>query len=232
MVGLNGKVTYGAGHPAHKAGANAEPYAPCVTRKMTPEERAFYGVDSKKGVLKKMGKKAEKKKRGARVNLAQLKDMVASGFTASEIAKGLGIDESVVWERAKAQGLIKKLRAAEETDTEYKQLAGPDPEELSEDSEFIFAKVKPEAAPEYPQEPEENEFRFLSPMWLNELAKGLTKGDKKHPGATWRTIPAAEHVWRAIRHLILFLMGDKNDDHLINAGMRVMMAYETAAGKD
>ena len=229
MVGFNGKVTNGAGHPAHKAGFDVEPMRPCITRQMTPEERKFYGLDPEKGEPKKMAKKAEKKKR---VNLAQLKDMVKAGFTASDIAKGLAIDEAVVWDRAKTHGLIQKLRANEETDTEYTQLAEPDPEELSEDSEFIFAKVEPEAAPEYPQDSEENEYRYLSPAWLNEVAKGLTAGAVKHPGETWRSIPPKEHAWRAVRHLVLWIMGDRTDDHLINASMRVMMAVETARGKE
>ena len=79
----------------------------------------------------------------------------------------------------------------------------------------------------YPQAQEQNEFRYLSPAWLNELAIGLTKGADAHPGETWRQIPANEHAWRAIRHLILFLMGNQEDKHLVNASMRAMMAFET-----
>lgn len=81
----------------------------------------------------------------------------------------------------------------------------------------------------YPQDSEENEYRYFSPAWLDEIAFGLTKGAGKHPGETWRTIPAREHAWRAVRHLVLFLMGDKADKHLINASMRCMMAFETDA---
>lgn len=80
----------------------------------------------------------------------------------------------------------------------------------------------------YPQDQESNEFRYFSPEWLNEMAKGLTKGAAKHPGETWKTIPAKEHVWRAIRHLILFAGGDRSEPHLVNASMRVMMAFVTS----
>ena len=80
---------------------------------------------------------------------------------------------------------------------------------------------------EYPQDSEENEYRYLSPAWLDEIARGLTKGAVKHPGETWRKIPAREHAWRAIRHLVLYLKGDTQDKHLINASMRAMMAFET-----
>lgn len=80
----------------------------------------------------------------------------------------------------------------------------------------------------YPQDQESNEFRYFSPEWLNEMAKGLTKGAAKHPGETWKTIPAKEHVWRAIRHLILWAGGDRSEPHLVNASMRVMMAFVTS----
>ncbi len=82
------------------------------------------------------------------------------------------------------------------------------------------------ALDDYPQDHEDNEYRYLSPDWLDEIAYGLTKGAVKHPGETWRQIPAQEHAWRAIRHLMLYLKGDKEDKHLINASMRVMMAFE------
>ena len=82
---------------------------------------------------------------------------------------------------------------------------------------------------EYPQAQEPNEYRYLSPAWLDEIARGLTAGAQKYPNETWRQIPAKEHAWRAVRHLILYLKGDTQDTHLINASMRCMMAYETDA---
>lgn len=84
----------------------------------------------------------------------------------------------------------------------------------------------------YPQAQEENEFRYLSPAWLDEIARGLTAGAQKYPGETWRQIPPKEHAWRAVRHLILYLKGDTQDTHLINASMRCMMAYETEAAEN
>ena len=81
----------------------------------------------------------------------------------------------------------------------------------------------------YPQDEEKNEYRYISPDWLDAVATGLTAGAKKHPNETWRQIPAKEHAARALRHLNLYLMGDKQDKHLINASMRCMMAFETEA---
>lgn len=92
----------------------------------------------------------------------------------------------------------------------------------------VMNKEAEKVTTDYPQDAEENEYRYLSPDWLDAIARGLTKGAVKHPGETWRTIPAREHAWRAVRHLIMYLMGDTSDDHLINGSMRVMMAYETA----
>ena len=82
----------------------------------------------------------------------------------------------------------------------------------------------------YPQDEERNEYRYIDFAWLDEIAMGLTAGAKKHPGETWREIPAKEHVARAIRHLSMHQTGDSSEPHLINASMRCMMAFATATG--
>ena len=76
----------------------------------------------------------------------------------------------------------------------------------------------------YPQSAETNEYRYIDFEWLDEIAEGLTAGAEKHPGETWREIPAKEHAVRALRHLSMWLAGDESDTHLINASMRCMMA--------
>ena len=77
----------------------------------------------------------------------------------------------------------------------------------------------------YPQSAEPNEFRHLNYPWLNEIVIGLTAGAEKHPGETWHGIPAEEHAARALRHLSMWLAGDRSDNHIINASMRCMMAH-------
>ena len=79
----------------------------------------------------------------------------------------------------------------------------------------------------YPQETEEDEYRYIDAGWLEAVARGLTAGARKHPGETWRQIPTEEHIARAMRHLNLQRAGDRKDNHLINAAMRCMMAYAT-----
>ena len=76
----------------------------------------------------------------------------------------------------------------------------------------------------YPQSAESNEYRYLDFEWLDEIATGLTAGAEKHLGETWRDIPAKEHAARALRHLSMWLAGDRSDRHIINASMRCMMA--------
>ena len=66
----------------------------------------------------------------------------------------------------------------------------------------------------YPQDEEKNEYRYIDFAWLDEIAMGLTAGAKKHPGETWREIPAREHVARAIRHLSMHQTGDSSEPHL------------------
>ena len=76
---------------------------------------------------------------------------------------------------------------------------------------------------EFPQETENNEYRYISPAWLDAIAEGLTNGQRKYPGETWRQIPSAEHLARAMRHINLYRMGDRTEPHIINASMRLMM---------
>nr|DAR93550.1 MAG TPA: hypothetical protein [Caudoviricetes sp.] len=88
------------------------------------------------------------------------------------------------------------------------------------------------AEQKYPQDEEQNEYRYISASWLDEIAKGLTKGAAKHPGETWRTIPSDEHLSRAMRHINLYRMGDRTEPHIINASMRLMMAFCTTLDDD
>ena len=89
-------------------------------------------------------------------------------------------------------------------------------------SDFGAKSAKP-----YPQDTEEDEYRYIDAGWLEAVARGLTAGAKKHPGETWRQIPPEEHAARAMRHLNLYRAGDRKDTYLINAAMRCMMAYAT-----
>ena len=85
---------------------------------------------------------------------------------------------------------------------------------------------------QYPQDTEKNEYRYLSPSWLDNVAEGLTAGAIKHPNETWRQIPADEHLARAMRHINLYRKGYRSEPHIINASMRLMMAFETMENQE
>ena len=75
-----------------------------------------------------------------------------------------------------------------------------------------LANIKfPRGLEQYPQDEEPNEYRYVNFHWLNKVAEGLTAGARKHPGETWRDIPAREHAVRALRHLSLYLAGDTSE---------------------
>lgn len=82
---------------------------------------------------------------------------------------------------------------------------------------------------EYQQDEEQDEFRYLlrdgMAEVLVEIAKGLTAGARKHPGATWRSIPTEEHLARAMRHIVKYQAGDRSENHLSHICMRALMAY-------
>lgn len=94
-------------------------------------------------------------------------------------------------------------------------------------SKPIRSDSSAKSAKPYPQDTEEDEYRYIDAGWLEAVARGLTAGAEKHPGETWRQIPPEEHAARAMRHLNLYRAGDRKDTHLINAAMRCMMAYAT-----
>ena len=94
-------------------------------------------------------------------------------------------------------------------------------------NEPLRSASRAKTAKPYPQDTEEDEYRYIDAGWLEAVARGLTAGARKHPGETWRQIPAEEHAARAMRHLNLYRAGDRKDSHLINAAMRCMMAYAT-----
>ncbi|WP_196600097.1 helix-turn-helix domain-containing protein [Pectinatus frisingensis] len=108
--------------------------------------------------------------------------------------------------------------------TKHKNPAGFTPKPVPEVKQAVNELVEP-VNKAFPQDSEENEYRYINVKWLDEIATGLTAGIKKHPGETWHDIPVKEHLARAFRHINLMRMGDRSDNHIINASMRLMMAY-------
>lgn len=251
---VSGRVSF-AGSPAYKKSAELKCVNPCIVRKATPEELAEIEEKLAKRPWKPNLRKvrqcqmadietAVRRRRGVVDNGGQWKrfankskfiEMAKGGATTAELAEHFGIDAAEVQQLAEQYFLIRTLANNDgKSDAPVKKEtkkrgrkpkekpAAPEPEPEPE--------LKPELGMEpvvYPQDSEPNEYRYISPVWMDELARGLTAGAVKHPGETWKTIPAEEHLARAMRHINLYRAGDRSEPHLVNASMRMMMAFET-----
>jgi len=171
-------------------------------------------------------------------NKSKFIEMAKGGATTAELAEHFGIDAAEVQQLAEQYFLIRTLavndgksEAPVKKETkkrgrkpkEKPAAPEPEPEPALEPELGMEPEVEPVV---YPQDSEPNEYRYISPVWMDELARGLTAGAVKHPGETWKTIPAEEHLARAMRHINLYRGGDRSEPHIINASMRLMMAFE------
>lgn len=52
-------------------------------------------------------------------------------------------------------------------------------------------------------------------------------GRRKYGADNWRKIKRADHINHALMHLLAFVAGDRQDDHLGHAACRALMAMET-----
>jgi hypothetical protein len=66
-------------------------------------------------------------------------------------------------------------------------------------------------------------FDLITPIGLRRLAETCAEGAKKYGDHNWeRGIPASEMLNHAIRHIYLYLQGDRADDHLAHAAWNVL----------
>lgn len=68
------------------------------------------------------------------------------------------------------------------------------------------------------------DFAQLDPGVMFEAAAVMYHGAAKYGLDNWKGITAPEHLNHAIMHLYGFLRGDTQDDHLVHAMVRCMMA--------
>lgn len=69
-------------------------------------------------------------------------------------------------------------------------------------------------------------FHLLDPWSLLEMARVMQEGeDLGKPRGGWRKLSSEEQVNRAIGHLLAYLGGDSQDDHLSHAMVRTSMAW-------
>jgi hypothetical protein len=77
-------------------------------------------------------------------------------------------------------------------------------------------------------------FDLITPIGLRRLAETCAEGAKKYGPYNWeRGIPASEMLNHAIRHIYLYLQGDRADDHLAHAawGLLGVAHFEEALPK-
>lgn len=66
-------------------------------------------------------------------------------------------------------------------------------------------------------------FDLITPIGMRRLAETCAEGAKKYGSRNWlRGIPASVMLNHAIRHLYLWLEGDRSEDHLAHAAWNVL----------
>lgn len=68
-------------------------------------------------------------------------------------------------------------------------------------------------------------FDLISPIALRRLARTCAEGAAKYGEHNWlKGIPVSDLLNHAIRHIVLFLLGDSTEDHLAHAMWNLMAA--------
>lgn len=73
------------------------------------------------------------------------------------------------------------------------------------------------------------DFTKLPPKALRLIANCMDEGAISHSdpdGSNWRKISTREHLAHVISHIYKYLDKDTSEEHLINAGTRMLMAIE------
>lgn len=71
-------------------------------------------------------------------------------------------------------------------------------------------------------------YDLISPIGLAAVAAACAEGAAKYSAYNWeRGMPATDMLNHAIRHIYLFLAGDRSEDHLGHAGWNVIGAIHS-----
>lgn len=68
---------------------------------------------------------------------------------------------------------------------------------------------------------------LLPPLAALQVASVLKHGADKYGPNNWKKIPTGDHLNHALAHVLAWLAGDRQDDHLGHFACRAMMALET-----
>jgi hypothetical protein len=72
----------------------------------------------------------------------------------------------------------------------------------------------------------EGRFDLLPPHALDRIAKILETGANKYGEWNWRNISSKDHLNHAINHLFKYIQDDQSEDHLGNAGCRILFLLD------
>lgn len=68
-------------------------------------------------------------------------------------------------------------------------------------------------------------FDLVSPIGLRRVAEAYAEGFKKYPPHNWmKGIPFSSLINHAIRHIFLYIAGDRSEDHLGHAAWNLFTA--------
>lgn len=72
----------------------------------------------------------------------------------------------------------------------------------------------------------EERFDLIPPHALRAAAKAMAKGAERYGELNWHGLPISNMLNHAIRHVFLFLAGDREEDHLAHAACNLLMARD------
>ena len=67
---------------------------------------------------------------------------------------------------------------------------------------------------------------MIPPLGLQAVAEAMAKGAARYGDDNWRGLPKEEMVNHAIRHLVLWMAGDRSEPHAAHAACNCLMLYE------
>lgn len=69
-------------------------------------------------------------------------------------------------------------------------------------------------------------FDLIPPLGLQAVAEAMAKGAARYGDDNWRGLPKEEMVNHAIRHLVLWMAGDRSEPHAAHAAANCLMLVD------